>query len=138
MKNITLESWNINGIEFEAVIKSEDERYVAGFVANPAFDGFTFAPESFEDSELEQLVEEGYLVKCEPYWIIPGFFCVRISPKFPNDEEEATCEVCHVSFNWKNDGSQLVQTFAGSGPSYACGGEPPEFEPACSSCVGGE
>jgi hypothetical protein len=111
---------------------------MVGFVANPAFDGLTFAPESFEDCELAQLVEEGYLVKCKPSWILPGFFCVRLAPKFPNDEEQEECHFCGVSFNFTNDGSQLVQTFAGTGPSYSCGGTPPEYEPACSRCIDGE
>ena len=140
MDNVTLANWTVNGIEFEAVATSEDERLVAGFVPNPEVsDSFLFGTASFEDSELAQLVEEGYLVTCRPSWItVVGAFCLRLAPKFPNDEEPAECVACGAAFNWTNDGSQLIETFAGRGPSFACGGEPPEYEPACSRCIDGE
>ena len=139
MKNVTLANWNVNGIEFEAVSTSEDERLVAGFVPNPEVsDSFLFGA-SFEDSELAQLVEEGYLVTCRPSWItVVGAFCLRLAPKFPNDEEQAECAVCEANFNWTNDGSQLVETYPQQGPSYACGGTPAEYEAACPSCIDGE
>lgn len=142
------ESWTINGIEFE-VGEIRDEK----LVENPDFsDVYFFSPAGFdrcgesyapESSELVQLVDEGYLERYLPAWLSAPCFSLRLKldseGKFEHDgSEPATCEVCGVSFNFTNDGSQLVQTAAERGPSYACGGTPAEYEPACSSCIDGE
>ncbi len=133
------ESWRINGIEFEmGEIRGEK------LVESREFGVFFFSPRSFARcDELVQLVEGGYLDRYTPAWLSAPCFSLRLSlnstGEFAHDgSEPAACHVCGVSFNWSNDGDQLVETWPGRGPRYASGGEPPEYEAACPACVDGE
>jgi hypothetical protein len=145
-----LDQWIIDGIEFEAR-RIVDPGYVgrlpAGLVRDPNdSDLFFFSPASFAATELQQLVDDGYLAFCYPQSIalVKGgeCFCVRLAldnqHKFYNrvdKPEPADCELCKRTFPFVNDGSNMFESAPATGPSYACGGDPAEWDVACTECL---
>jgi hypothetical protein len=154
-----LDQWIIDGIEFEAKSAYDPDytgKLPAGIVRNPNDpDLFFFSPASFAETELQQLVDDGYLYYFYPQaiGITQGSdcFCVMLAlnPRnefyrvkarhdalqqygHPTPEE---CVLCKRSFPFVNDGDNVVQTHPGTGPTYSCGGTPPDYEPACTECM---
>ena len=144
-----LDQWNIAGIEFEAKSAYDPEytgKLPVGIVRNPNDpDLFFFSRASFAETELDQLVGEGYLVLFYPAWLlIAGCFCVRLAldkegqgkfylvPDWPRPEE---CNLCEQLFPFINNGTNVYESAPARGPSYGCGGDPPEYDIACTPCL---
>jgi len=140
------QTWNINGIEFEAVVSVEQGSILeVGLVQNPEHaDIFFFGPNSLKDSELEQLVDEGWLEPYRPWWGVTdtGCFCLRLvvddKGNFIDGSEPADCIVCKRAFNFIDNGDNVIVTHPATGPSYSSGGEPAEWDSACTECIGSE
>ena len=145
-----LDQWIISGIEFEA--KSAFDPDYTGklpddIVRDPNDpDLFFFSPASFAASELGQLVDDGYLRYFYPQSIVltegGGVFCVRLAlddrRKFylvKDTPEPADCELCKRAFPFINNGQNVYESAPARGPSYASGGEPAEWDVACTECL---
>jgi hypothetical protein len=145
-----LDQWVISGIEFEAK-SAYDGDYTGtlpdGIVRDPNdSDLFFFSPASFAASELQQLVDDGYLDFCYPQSIAlvksGECFCVRLALNerrkfygvYPTPEP-ADCELCKRTFPFINDGQNVYESAPARGPSYSSGGEPAEWDVACTECL---
>ena len=144
-----LEQWVIDGIEFEAK-SAYDRDYTgklpAGIIRDPNdSDLFFFSKASFAATELDQLIEEGYLVFFYSQALgitTPSTFCVRLALDSRNRfylvegmPEIATCILCKRDFPFIDNGDNMIETAPARGPSYGSGGEPPEWDSACTECM---
>lgn len=140
----TTRDWIINHIEFTAVETApEGSLLVEGIVENPERnDVWYFGIESYEASDLWQLVADGYLQIFWPEWCEQGYgnFVVRLKlddkGRFEVDgSHPADCVICKRSFNFLDTGDNLIETAPATGPTYSCGGTPPEYDSACTPCI---
>ncbi len=141
-----LDIWTINGIEFEAKALYDPEYAGAlpqGIVRDPNDDQlFFFSKASFAATELDQLIEEGYLVFFYPPWVRGGVFCVRLALDSQHNfylvggsPDIAHCIICTRAFPFIDNGDNMIMTAPATGPSYACGGDPAEWDSACTECI---
>lgn len=140
-----LETWNINGIEFEAKALYDPEYAGAlpqGVVRDPIDDLFFFSDVSFDETELDQLIEEGYLLFFYPIWVHGSIFCVRLALDsrqhfylVKDNPEVATCILCGRNFPFIDNGNNMIEIAPATGPSYACGGNPSDWDSACTECM---
>lgn len=141
-------NWIIDGIEFTTVYTVPDgSLLVEGIVENPEWGGdlWYFGNQSYEAAELRQLVSDGYLEIFWPDWCekgLTGCFCVRLKldddGKFPGGSTPDDCTICQRNFNFIDNGDNIIETHPGIGPSYSCGGTPPEYDTVCTSCIEAE
>ncbi len=139
MSTTPTQTWSINGIEFEAM--AEGKALEAGIVQNPECHRlYFFFPSVFEGSELAQLVDEGYLEVFRPTWIVNDrYFALRIKldaeRRFADGSEPANCFICNRTFNFTDGGDNVIMRAPATGPSYACGGDPADYDSACTECI---
>lgn len=139
----TTRNWTINGIEFTVVDTAPDgSLLVEGIVQNPEHaDVWFFGHQSYEASEVRELVDAGYLEIFWPDWCDKetGCFVIRLKLddrfKFPDGSAPARCVICDRDFPFINNGDNLIETAPATGPTYSCGGTPAEWEPACTECI---
>lgn len=145
-----LDQWVISGIEFEA--KSAYDGDYTGklpddIIRNPNDpDLFFFSPASFAETELQQLVDDGYLAFFFPPQMdgLAGTncFCVKLALdsrrnfyKVKDTPEPADCELCKRSFPFIDNGQNVYESAPARGPSFSSGGEPAEWDVACTECL---
>ena len=140
-----LTTWNINGIEFEARALYNTGLLPEGLVRDPN-DGdlFFFDHGSLAETELGQLIDEGYLLVFDRLMRLatPGTFCVRLALDSRQNfylvdgrPEIATCVLCDRDFPFIDNGDNMIQTAPATGRSYASGGSPPDYDSACTECM---
>lgn len=145
MSKATTQTWNINGIEFQAVASVEEGSLLkVGLVQNPDHGKFFFDRANFGRFELAQLVDEGWLERCFPQWLglaadDCNCFCLRLVVddvgNFIDGSEPADCIVCKRAFPFIDNGDNMIMTAPATGPSFAGGGDPADWDSACTECI---
>lgn len=140
----TTRNWVINNIEFTAVeTVPEGSLLVEGIVENPDFnDVWYFGNSSYEDSEIRQLVSDGYLEIFWPEeWCSKGYGCFVIRLKLDDKGRfevdgsvAADCVLCKRAFNFLNNGYNMIETAPSTG-TVESGGTPSDWDPACTPCI---
>lgn len=135
--------WIINGIEFTTVYTvPEGSLLVDGIVQNHEWEYvWYFGNQSYESSGLRELVDEDFLEIFWPDWCEKDFgcFCIRLKldsdGKFKDGSMPDDCVRCYRNFNLYDNSDNVIETHPGTGPTYSCGGTPPEYDTVCTECL---